>query len=150
MPAKQKRGSKKGPRRNGDLFALDKFIGARLCQIRTAQGLTQKGLAALLKLSHQQVQKYETGANCISAARLCRTARVLGVAVTDFLPADDAPAWPQTAQPHGGVFRASITANQHFSNLSPEMQAAMRALVKAAANIPALPWGEGQGEGEQP
>lgn len=65
----------------------DAHIGRRIAQRRSALGLTQGGLAERLGLSFQQVQKYESGTNRVSASRLNRIAEVLGASVLDFLPA---------------------------------------------------------------
>lgn len=56
----------------------DAFVGARLAERRQALGLTQVALAKRLGISPQQVQKYEAGANRISASRLSRIAAALG------------------------------------------------------------------------
>lgn len=75
----------------------DILVGARLRQIRRAAGHTQHTLAGGLGLTFQQVQKYETGANRISASKLWEAARFLGVQVSDFfVDEDEAPA-PQPA-----------------------------------------------------
>ncbi|MGA0544889.1 helix-turn-helix domain-containing protein [Brevundimonas sp. VNH65] len=64
----------------------DAHIGRRIAQRRAALGLTQGGLAQRLGLSFQQVQKYESGTNRVSASRLVRIAALLGAPVSDFLP----------------------------------------------------------------
>lgn len=56
----------------------DAFVGARLAGRRQALGLTQVALAKRLGISAQQIQKYETGTNRISASRLSRIAAALG------------------------------------------------------------------------
>jgi len=63
---------------------LDKEIGRRVRQARIAKALTQDGLAQLLGISFQQVQKYENGSNRVSASRLLGVARELEVPVTYF------------------------------------------------------------------
>jgi transcriptional regulator with XRE-family HTH domain len=51
---------------------------------RMLVGMTQKQLASLLKITFQQVQKYEKGINAIAPSRLYRTAMFLDVPVTYF------------------------------------------------------------------
>ena len=65
---------------------VDAYVGARIGLRRSALGLSQSALAQQLGISFQQVQKYETGQNRISASRLHRTATVLGTSVETFFP----------------------------------------------------------------
>jgi transcriptional regulator with XRE-family HTH domain len=64
--------------------SIDKEIGRRLRDRRMAIGMSQERLGDLLGLTFQQIQKYEKGANRISASRLTEVARVLGVPITSF------------------------------------------------------------------
>jgi len=66
------------------LKGLELSIGTRIRQRRTELGITQLQLARLLGLSYQQVQKYETGLNRISAGRLYQISRFLFVDVGYF------------------------------------------------------------------
>ena len=50
--------------------AIDKHVGKRVRLRRTLLGLSQEQLGAELNVTFQQVQKYERGANRISASRL--------------------------------------------------------------------------------
>ena len=50
--------------------AIDKHVGKRVQLRRTLFGLSQEQLGAELNVTFQQVQKYERGANRISASRL--------------------------------------------------------------------------------
>lgn len=72
--------------RIGDRDGVDVFVGARISLRRSALGLSQTVLAQHLGISFQQVQKYETGQNRISASRLHRVATVLGTSVDAFFP----------------------------------------------------------------
>ena len=65
---------------------VDAYVGARIGLRRSALGLSQSALAHQLGISFQQVQKYETGQNRISASRLHRAATVLGTSVETFFP----------------------------------------------------------------
>ena len=53
-----------------DNNAIDKHVGKRVRLRRTLLGLSQEQLGAELNVTFQQVQKYERGANRISASRL--------------------------------------------------------------------------------
>ncbi len=68
---------------------IDVHVGARLRQRRTLMGMSQTNLGDVLGVSFQQVQKYENGANRISASRLFALSRVLDVPVEYFF--DDMP-----------------------------------------------------------
>ena len=65
---------------------IDAFVGGRIAWRRTALGLSQTALAQRLGISFQQIQKYETGTNRVSASRLHRIATVLGVSIETFFP----------------------------------------------------------------
>jgi transcriptional regulator with XRE-family HTH domain len=85
--------------RTGPKDQVDAFVGARIGLRRSALGLSQTALAQQLGISFQQVQKYETGQNRISASRLHRVATVLGTSVEAFFPpvpnasSDGEPEW---------------------------------------------------------
>jgi transcriptional regulator with XRE-family HTH domain len=57
----------------------DGHVGARVRARRRLLGLTQQRLAERVGIAHQQVAKYETGVDRISAGRLFALARALGV-----------------------------------------------------------------------
>src|SRR5688572_5975416 len=64
---------------------IDVEVGRRIKLRRTAAGVTQTDLAAHLGISFQQVQKYERGANRVSASILVRTAAFLGATVAELV-----------------------------------------------------------------
>lgn len=70
--------------RSGD--SVDVYVGARISLRRSALGMSQSALAGELGISFQQVQKYETGANRVSASRLHRIATILGTSVEALFP----------------------------------------------------------------
>lgn len=72
--------------RIGGRDEIDAYVGARIGLRRSALGLSQSALAQQLGISFQQVQKYETGQNRISASRLHHAATVLGTSVETFFP----------------------------------------------------------------
>ena len=63
---------------------VDVHVGARIRQRRMIVGLTQQTLAEAIGVTFQQVQKYEIGANRVSASRLWEIARLLGVPIGFF------------------------------------------------------------------
>jgi len=72
--------------------AVDVHVGSRLRLRRTLLGISQEELAARLGLAFQQVQKYETGANRVSASRLFQLAGALDVPVAWFFEELDGAA----------------------------------------------------------
>jgi transcriptional regulator with XRE-family HTH domain len=63
---------------------IDIQIGQRIREARRAQSMSQTVLADRVGITFQQVQKYEKGANRVSAARLFDIAHVLGMPITYF------------------------------------------------------------------
>lgn len=63
---------------------VDVHVGSRIRMRRQLINMSQEKLGELLGITFQQVQKYEKGANRISASRLFNTARVLGVPISFF------------------------------------------------------------------
>ncbi len=63
---------------------VDVHVGQRVRQRRWMIGMTQQQLAAKVGIKFQQIQKYETGANRISASRLWDIADALEVQVSFF------------------------------------------------------------------
>ena len=56
---------------------VDRYIGLKIRLRRRELGLSQEALAAAVGVRFQQLQKYESGANRVSASRLFEIARVL-------------------------------------------------------------------------
>jgi transcriptional regulator with XRE-family HTH domain len=63
---------------------IDLHLGRRLRRRRRLLGLTQQQLASAVGIRFQQIQKYECGANRISAARLWQLAEALEIPVGYF------------------------------------------------------------------
>jgi transcriptional regulator with XRE-family HTH domain len=72
-----------------DLHAMDVHVGSRIRLRRTLLGLSQETLGDRIGLTFQQVQKYERGANRVSAGMLWRLGQVLDCPISFFF--DDAP-----------------------------------------------------------
>lgn len=63
---------------------VDVHVGKRVRHRRWMVGMTQQQLAEKVGIKFQQIQKYETGMNRISASRLWDIAATLGVPVSFF------------------------------------------------------------------
>jgi transcriptional regulator with XRE-family HTH domain len=63
---------------------VDLHVGARIRMRRKLLGVSQEKLAEQLGLTFQQVQKYERGANRVSASKLYEIAKALQTSVSYF------------------------------------------------------------------
>jgi transcriptional regulator with XRE-family HTH domain len=63
---------------------VDVHVGKRVRHRRWMVGMTQQQLAERVGIKFQQIQKYETGMNRISASRLWDISEALGVPVSFF------------------------------------------------------------------
>ncbi len=64
--------------------SIDLHVGRRLRRRRRLVGMTQQQLANLVGIRFQQIQKYECGANRITASRLFELSSALSVPVQYF------------------------------------------------------------------
>ena len=64
--------------------AIDMHVGKRVRLRRTLLGMSQEQLGTELNITFQQVQKYERGANRISASRLWDIGQILDVPISYF------------------------------------------------------------------
>jgi transcriptional regulator with XRE-family HTH domain len=132
MPARPRRNArlrrqvsgKIGGRRTEDEFALDKQIAAQLRAGRALRDLSQEVLGAKVGVTFQQVQKYETASNRISASRLIMIARVLDLPPTWFFDGIPGPA----AQDDSG-FPAVLALSGRISRLSKRERRIVARLV---------------------
>ena len=75
-----------------NIHPVDAHVGQRIRNRRKELGFTQSKLADALGLTFQQVQKYERGANRVSASKLWEISDVLEVGLTYFfedMPTDE-------------------------------------------------------------
>jgi transcriptional regulator with XRE-family HTH domain len=113
--------------------SYDHVVGARVRWLRVARGMTQSELGGRLGVSFQQVQKYENGANRISAGRLRRIAEIFDVplvalfgtprlrreGVADPLAALRSIGAARLLQAYGGIRDATV--RRAFVRLAEEM-----------------------------
>ncbi|MEZ6024063.1 MAG: helix-turn-helix transcriptional regulator [Hyphomonadaceae bacterium] len=64
--------------------AIDLYVGKRLRRRRRIMGMTQQQLADAIGIRFQQIQKYECGANRVTASRVFELANALAVPVSYF------------------------------------------------------------------
>ena len=63
---------------------VDRYVGQRIRVLRTERGLSQSELASAIHITYQQLQKYESGRNRVSASRLYSIACIFEVNVSYF------------------------------------------------------------------
>ncbi|HEX5079931.1 MAG TPA: helix-turn-helix transcriptional regulator [Geminicoccaceae bacterium] len=116
---------------SGHTKRIDGHVGERIRLRRTELGLTQEQLAEALAVSYQQIQKYETGANRVSAGRMLEIARKLGVDVGYFFEGLSEADDPGLPLEHGGRQRSAIELVRKFGQIKdPDVRAAIAGLVK--------------------
>jgi transcriptional regulator with XRE-family HTH domain len=95
MPAASAKTAVTKPPRDGResrrTTSVDVQIGRNLRKRRIELGMTQTELAEACGITFQQVQKYENGANRVSAARLWQFVAVLGLSLQGFFDGLGAP-----------------------------------------------------------
>ena len=111
---------------------INRHFGQVLKTLRAAKGMSQEGLGKVMGLSFQQVQKYETGANKISAYRLYRLCQIFGVGPDHFFEGIEDY---QGEHPDRSLERLRITrmAGQ-LNRLNGETRDSLRSLIGALAN----------------
>jgi transcriptional regulator with XRE-family HTH domain len=115
--------------------ALDALVGKRARERRLALGVTVQELAAVLGVPYQQLHKYETGANRLSAGRLFLLAGALGVEVGHFFGGDEEVAAPT------GQRRMLLDLVRNFARIPDRKQ--QEAVARLARTLAGL---EGGGE----
>ncbi len=87
----------------------DIYVGRKIREARTRQGITQQQLGEKLELTFQQIQKYESGFNRVSAGKLYEIARTLELPVSYFFEAQTARDKHKPNQ-EGGSAQALVRA----------------------------------------
>ena len=93
---------------------VDRHVGLHIRMRRKALGISQEKLAESLGLTFQQVQKYERGANRVSASKLWEIARALKTNVAYFYEGLEEEA------AHEPAARGFMGANAQEFLLTPE------------------------------
>lgn len=98
---------------DGGPHPVDRHVGLHIRMRRKALGISQERLAESLGLTFQQVQKYERGANRVSASKLWEIARALRTNVAYFYEGLEAEAAEEAT-------RGFMGANAQEFLLTPE------------------------------
>lgn len=124
-------GKKKSP------HPVDVHVGQGVRSRRVLRGMTQSVLAEQIGLTFQQLQKYESGANRISASRLWEIAQILDVPVASFFDGiesdtSDVQDLPEIQSPPDVEMLETAKAVQELPRgLQKEMQSLIRSLAEA-------------------
>lgn len=118
---------------------IDQYVGERIRRRRTMLGFTQEQLGAALQISYQQIQKYETGSNRISAGRLYQIANRLDVQIGYFFEGLEQVAIAASSHGAGngqsvnnGGARTTIELVRSFNAIpNTAVRAAVSSLVKS-------------------
>jgi transcriptional regulator with XRE-family HTH domain len=89
---------------------VDLHVGARIRMRRRMQGISQERLADALGLTFQQVQKYERGANRVSASKLYEIASALKAPIAYFFDGLSDPAGENPSEGHDGGNEQTVHA----------------------------------------
>lgn len=88
---------------------IDVHLGRRLRRRRRLLGLTQQELARVCGVRFQQIQKYESAANRMSAARLWQLAEALETPVSYFFEGFSARETREAGEEGGELFTRKET-----------------------------------------
>ncbi len=94
---------------------VDVHVGKRVRHRRWMVGMTQQQLGDIVGIKFQQIQKYETGMNRISASRLWDIAQALGVSISFFFEGFDDDE--KLAESHGAENRGDLLADKEALEL---------------------------------
>lgn len=109
----------------------DARIGAFLRRRRIAHGWTQAQMGELMGVTYQQLHKYETGKNRLSAGALIRVLAVLGIDLADF--AAEMEAKRPVASPGRKMTVTARRVHERVARLSPVQQRGVLNMLEALA-----------------
>jgi len=118
---------------------VDVHVGARLRLRRLQVGMNQGALARAIRVTFQQVQKYERGANRLSASRLYAACGVLSVKPGYFFEElatqepDDGSAEDDKCSPAPLMTQQSLELVMLLPDIDPEVRGAVLRLVRILA-----------------
>jgi len=110
---------------------VDENIGRRVWRLRLEMGQSRQQLASKIGVTHQQLQKYETGANRISVGRIAYIANALKKPVAYFFEGvyEDDYELPTEHQ------RMTIEMSRSFMRIkNPKHQYLVNELVRGLAD----------------
>ncbi|WP_102958045.1 helix-turn-helix domain-containing protein [Mangrovicella endophytica] len=110
---------------------VDRHVGQRLRALRISRGISQTALGEAIGVTFQQVQKYESGSNRISASKLHRVCTHFKVPVSYFFdeipPSEEEAALADLPTLAG----REIESLQLILQLDPQVKRAIYSLAKS-------------------
>ena len=110
---------------------VDRHVGRRVCEKRISLGYNQSDLGRALGLTFQQIQKYEKGANRISASKLWDIARFFKVDI-DYFFQGLAQGQPGVAENGAPAFDHDFPSTRYsieISRLAPQLSTRQQKLA---------------------
>ncbi len=117
------------------LNAVDEYIGARIRIRRNLLGLSQDQLAKSLRISFQQIQKYEKGSNRIAGSRIWQMARMLNIPISYFFDGVERSLSFKGFNVPQYASDCLCDAEEEFTEIPLEMENSVRELVDAFVSI---------------
>lgn len=110
---------------------IDRHVGERIRRRRVMLGLTQEQLGEALGISYQQIQKYETGANRVSAGRLFMISQILETGIANLFDG----LGEATTDDIGSTSRNVIELVRAFSKISDDkVRGSVMSLVRTLSD----------------
>jgi len=128
---------------------IDQFVGGRVRQQRMFVGMSQEQLGEKLGLTFQQIQKYEKGANRVSASRLWEMSKIFEVPICYFFEGNEAShdehvhndvgfSDSEQSKLTGGSDSERLRLNRYFVQITdPSLRRAVIDLAKSIAGTSA-------------
>ncbi|SFI49018.1 helix-turn-helix domain-containing protein [Albimonas pacifica] len=96
---------------------VDAHVGKRVRHRRWMMGMTQQQLGDMVGIKFQQIQKYETGMNRISASRLWDIAKALDVPINYFFEGLESESLADAAETEPAAARGDLLADKEALEL---------------------------------
>lgn len=113
---------------NNTPHPTDKIVGQNIRNARNAKGWPQTRLAEGLGMSFQQLQKYETAHNRVSASKLADIAKLLDVSIVSlFAGTDSAPS----AEPTSLIERRVVKAMRKMTDAQRDKVSELATIIAA-------------------
>jgi transcriptional regulator with XRE-family HTH domain len=123
--------------RKADL--IDRHVGKKLREHRRMLEMSQQDVSERLGISYQQIQKYESGANRISAGRLYTLANIMQIPVHKFfegLPATETLIPRTNGNGNGVQHNGNGYHYEHMGANNPSVIQALEFLIQTIQRAP--------------
>ncbi|MBW7922518.1 MAG: helix-turn-helix transcriptional regulator [Rubellimicrobium sp.] len=116
---------------------VDVHVGKRIRHRRWLTGVTQQQLAEKVGIKFQQIQKYETGTNRVSASRLWDIAVALDISVAFFFEGLDGDVTDTSGGLPDGLARdrEALELLRFYYAIPPEQRRSLFDLARVLGNV---------------